>query len=118
MRATVDREEFFGFQHGDGRLKLIERLAAAYSAGELPDYMLEFVDSLKTRATRVTPDPPHVSSELLVLSPRPDPRSPDLPVAMKRHREDGKMEKLWTRASDMAGAPSVIEVPLHQRVTS
>jgi hypothetical protein len=29
MRATVDHEEFFHFQHGDGRLKLIERLAAA-----------------------------------------------------------------------------------------
>jgi hypothetical protein len=51
MRATVDREEFFRFQHGDGRLKLIERLAAAHRAGELPDYMLEFVDSLRTRAT-------------------------------------------------------------------
>jgi hypothetical protein len=49
MRATVDREEFFQFQHGDGRLKLIERLAVAHRAGELPDYMLEFVDSLKTR---------------------------------------------------------------------
>jgi hypothetical protein len=54
MRATVDREEFFGFQHGDGRLQLIERLAAAYRAGELPDYMLEFVESLKTRATAAT----------------------------------------------------------------
>jgi predicted nucleotidyltransferase len=54
MRATVDREEFFGFQHGDGRLKLIERLAAAYPVGELPDYMLEFVDSLRTRTTRTT----------------------------------------------------------------
>jgi hypothetical protein len=51
MRATADREEFFQFQHGDGRLKLIERLAAAYRAGELPDYMLEFVDSLRTPAT-------------------------------------------------------------------
>jgi predicted nucleotidyltransferase len=50
MRATVDRDEFFAFQHGDGRLKLIERLAVAYRAGELPDYMLEFVDSLRTRA--------------------------------------------------------------------
>jgi predicted nucleotidyltransferase len=50
MRATVDREQFFGFQHGDGRLRLIERLAAAHRAGELPDYMLEFVDSLRTRA--------------------------------------------------------------------
>ena len=50
MRATVDHDEVFGFQHGEGRLKLIERLAAAYRAGELPDYMLEFVDSLKTRA--------------------------------------------------------------------
>lgn len=49
MRATVDREEFFQFQRGDGRLKLIERLVAAYRAGELPDYMLEFVDSLRTR---------------------------------------------------------------------
>jgi hypothetical protein len=27
MRATVDCEEYFQFQHGDGRLKLIERLA-------------------------------------------------------------------------------------------
>lgn len=35
MRATVDCEEF-AFQHGDGRLKLIERLAAAYSTGQLP----------------------------------------------------------------------------------
>jgi hypothetical protein len=26
---------------------VIERLAAAYGAGELPDYMLEFVDSLR-----------------------------------------------------------------------
>jgi hypothetical protein len=25
-------------------------LAAAYRAGELPDYVLEFVDSLRTRA--------------------------------------------------------------------
>ena len=37
MQATVDREEFFGFQHGEGRLKLIERLAAAYRAADLPD---------------------------------------------------------------------------------
>jgi hypothetical protein len=50
MQATVDREEFFGFQHGDGRLRMIERLAVAYRAGELPDYMPEFVDSLRTRA--------------------------------------------------------------------
>ena len=49
MRPTVDREEFFGFQHGDARLKLIERLAAADRVGELPDYILEFVDSLRTR---------------------------------------------------------------------
>jgi hypothetical protein len=54
MRATVDREESFQFQHGDGRLKLVERLAAAYRAGELPDYMLEFVDSLRTQATQPT----------------------------------------------------------------
>ena len=50
MGATVDRDEFFQFQHGDGRRKLIERLAAADRAGELPDYMLEFVDSLRTLA--------------------------------------------------------------------
>jgi len=54
MRATVDREDFFGFQHGDGRLKLIERLAAAYRVGELPDYMLEFVDTLRMRTTLTT----------------------------------------------------------------
>jgi hypothetical protein len=49
MRATVDREEVFAFQHGDGRSKLIERLAAAYRAGELPDHMVEFVASPATR---------------------------------------------------------------------
>jgi len=54
MRAIIDREEFFQFQHGDGRLRLIERLASAYRAGELPDYTLEFVDSLGTRTTRAT----------------------------------------------------------------
>jgi hypothetical protein len=52
--AAVDREEFFAFQHGDGRLKLIERLAAAYRAGELPDYMLEFVDSLRMATKQPT----------------------------------------------------------------
>jgi hypothetical protein len=54
MRATVDHEEFFQFQHGEGRRKMIERLAAAHRAGELPDYMLEFVDSLRMRTTRTT----------------------------------------------------------------
>jgi hypothetical protein len=33
---------------------MIERLAAAYRASELPDYMLEFVDSLRARATSAT----------------------------------------------------------------
>src|SRR5262249_40215586 len=51
MHATVAGGEFFGLQHGDGRLNLIESLAAAYRAGELPEYTLEFVDSLRTRAT-------------------------------------------------------------------
>jgi hypothetical protein len=50
MQATVDHEEFFQFQHGDGRLKLIEHLAAAHRGGELPGYLVEFVDSLRTRA--------------------------------------------------------------------
>jgi hypothetical protein len=54
MRATFDRDEFFQFQHGDGRWGLIERLAAAYCAGELPDYMLEFVDSLRRQAMPAT----------------------------------------------------------------
>jgi hypothetical protein len=40
--------------HGDGRLRLIERLAAAYRAGDLLDCMLEFVDSLSMRATPAT----------------------------------------------------------------
>jgi hypothetical protein len=39
MRATVDCEEYFQFQHGHGRLKLIERLTAAHRAGELPDIL-------------------------------------------------------------------------------
>jgi len=50
MRAVADRNEFFDFQYGDGRLKLIERLAAADRANELPDYMREFVDSLRSSA--------------------------------------------------------------------
>ena len=54
MRATVDHEEFFQFQHGEGRRKMIECLAAAHRAGELPDYMLEFVDSLRMRTTQTT----------------------------------------------------------------
>jgi hypothetical protein len=54
MQATVDHEEFFHFQHGEGRRKMIERLAAAHGAGELPDYLLEFVDSLRMRTTRTT----------------------------------------------------------------
>jgi hypothetical protein len=52
MHALAGRDEFFNFQHGDGRLKLIERLAAADRANELPDYMREFVESLRSRASR------------------------------------------------------------------
>lgn len=52
MRAVADRDEFFNLQHGDGRLKLIERLAAAERADELADYMREFVDSLRPSASR------------------------------------------------------------------
>jgi hypothetical protein len=36
MRATVDREEFFQFQRGDGRLKLIERLVARLPCRRAP----------------------------------------------------------------------------------
>jgi hypothetical protein len=45
--AEVEHRQF---QHGPGRRKLVERFAAAYRAGELPDYMLEFVASLRIRA--------------------------------------------------------------------
>jgi hypothetical protein len=51
MQAMVDHDEFFHFQHGEGRREMIERLAAAHRAGELPDDMVEFVDTLRTRAT-------------------------------------------------------------------
>jgi hypothetical protein len=54
MHARVDHEEFLHFQRGEGRRTMIERLAAAYRAGELPDYMLEFVNSLTMRTTRTT----------------------------------------------------------------
>jgi hypothetical protein len=54
MRARVDREQFFHFQHGEGRREMIKRLAAAYRAGELPDYLFEFVDTLRMRTTRTT----------------------------------------------------------------
>jgi hypothetical protein len=54
MRARVDHEEFFHFQHGEGRRKMIERLAAARRAGQLLDYMVDFVDTLRTRATSAT----------------------------------------------------------------
>lgn len=48
IRALADRDELFDFQHGDGRLKLIERLAAADRANELPDYMREIIASLRS----------------------------------------------------------------------
>jgi Nucleotidyltransferase domain len=54
MRATVEHEEFFHFQHREGRREMIERLAVAYRAGELPDYMLDFVNSLRMPTTRTT----------------------------------------------------------------
>jgi hypothetical protein len=46
----------------------MERLAAAYRAGELPDFRLEFVDSLRTRAKPAIPEPP-ARFELPALSP-------------------------------------------------
>jgi hypothetical protein len=52
MRAVADRDEFFNFQHGDGRLKLNDRLAAAERANEFPDYIREFVDTLRSSASR------------------------------------------------------------------
>lgn len=52
MRALADRDAFFDFQHGNGQLNLIERLALADRANELPDYMREFVDSLRSRVFR------------------------------------------------------------------
>jgi hypothetical protein len=36
MRARVDHEQFFHFQSGEGRRKMIERLAVARGAGEPP----------------------------------------------------------------------------------
>lgn len=54
LKALYDADELFEFQYGDGRTRLIERLAVAYRDGELPDYMLEFVDSLRTRATHAS----------------------------------------------------------------
>jgi hypothetical protein len=51
-RLIADRDGLFDFQHRDGRTKLIERLAAAYRANDLPDYMRDFVESLRSRASR------------------------------------------------------------------
>lgn len=51
MRATFDWDQFFGAQQGNGRRKPIECLAASRRAGELPDYVVEFVEPLKTRDT-------------------------------------------------------------------
>jgi hypothetical protein len=50
---------------------MIERLTAAYRAGELPDYMLEFVDSLKARATRTTSG----ATDSSVRTARPVPKT-------------------------------------------
>lgn len=54
MRAKVSHDDLFGLQYGDGRREMMERLAAATRADELPDYMREFVDSVSTRATSRT----------------------------------------------------------------
>ena len=40
MRTMVDREEFFQFQHGDGRPNLID-VGLRLSIASSPDYMLE-----------------------------------------------------------------------------
>jgi hypothetical protein len=42
------------FDFGQGIPRVLVVLNPAYRAGELPDYLLEFVDSLKTRAKRPT----------------------------------------------------------------
>lgn len=65
MRATADRDELFELQYGGGKTKLIESVAAAACAGELPDYMREFVDSVSApRESRPRPDWGRVSRRL------------------------------------------------------
>jgi hypothetical protein len=49
---SPEREEIDQVRAWDRHLSL--RLAAASRVGELPDYMLEFVDSLRARAKRTT----------------------------------------------------------------
>jgi hypothetical protein len=70
MRATVDREEFFRFQHGDGRLELIERLAAAPALASSPSTC----SSSSTRSGRgrrePRPEPPTVPSETRAPVPK------------------------------------------------
>jgi Nucleotidyltransferase domain len=49
MRAKVSHDELFELQYGEGKRKMMERLAAGARAGELPDHMIEFVDSASAR---------------------------------------------------------------------
>jgi hypothetical protein len=75
MRATVDREEFFAAQHGDGRLKLIERLGRRLPCRRAP--------RLHARVRRLAEDAGEAihflshrtaPNELPALSPRPVPK--------------------------------------------
>ncbi len=74
MKATVGREKFFGFQHGDGRRKMIERLAAADRAGELPTTCSSSSTRSGRGRRRPRPENLRLLSERLGLSPRPVPK--------------------------------------------
>ncbi|MDQ4082379.1 MAG: hypothetical protein M3123_05765, partial [Actinomycetota bacterium] len=53
-RSHRARRQHLSSRHGDSQLKLSERFADAHRLGELRDYLLEFVGSLKTRTSRTT----------------------------------------------------------------
>jgi hypothetical protein len=60
--------------HGDRRSKLLERLAGAYRIDELRDYMVEFVESLRTRGKAADVLKPRLGAIPSHPSTRPVPK--------------------------------------------
>lgn len=53
LQARVDRRAFFEIGEAESQEKMRERLFEAALAGELPDYMLEYVKLLRMREKAV-----------------------------------------------------------------
>jgi hypothetical protein len=108
LRATFDRDEFFAFQHGDGRLKLIERLTAAYPRRSLPATCSISSNRSARRPREPRPEPPTGS----VGVPEPSPNGP----RTVRRSSDGQPRTKASRSEDLVR--HAVPLPGRRRVLS